>query len=384
MPSRIRTLANIYSPARGSIDDIGAKIEVYSSVNTLPLSGNTTGDRAFCQDVNRLYFWNGSGWYSYSLVNETPIISVDVDNTEIDGLDGTPLVVTATASDPEGFSLTYSYEVTAGTLGGTTISQVGNVFTITPSSDSNDAGDITIAFKASDGINTAVVNRTFTIQFLPTLTEFMDTRNPLHLVEVGSVTSGTVFPDYYNSASWNSSSGSVGTVAGDTYPAGNYIDLETSYMELTTGSQTVGQNYTHFYMWRPRISDTNWRTLFRNSSHHLVIVNSGAKDLGMYANSAGNFRDTGYDITTDWQTLIVIGQGASANTTSGTQTFYVNGVNVGTTDRVASGTTTYRIGWVGSPNQSPGLINCAGMINTAISGSDINTLHQILVARMTP
>lgn len=365
-------------------------LTTYASIDLLPLSGNQAGDMAFIDSSNKLYMYTGDGWYSLALINEVPIITVDVDNNTAIDVAGDPLIVTATSSDPEGFALTYSYELISGTLGGTTITQSNNVFTITPSADSQDGGDITIRFTVSDGVNTNSIDRTFTILFVPTLTEFMDTRSPLHLVHPdGAYGSGTTYTDYYNGY-W-SASGTGGNVSnvfsfnedftGAGFPTGNYIDLEAAYIELSSGSQTIGQYYTHFYMWRPRISDSGWRTGFRGDNDHIMIVQDGTKNLGMFSNRNGDFRDTGYDITTDWQTLIIVGVGDTSTSTTGTQTFYVNGVNVGTTDRVGSGTSTYRLGWSG---QSPGLMNAAGILNQALTSQEIATLHNVLVARLTP
>jgi hypothetical protein len=358
-------------------------LTTYTSINLLPLSGNQAGDMAFIDSSNKLYIYTGDGWYSLALINEVPIITVDVDNnTIIDALAGDPLIVTATSSDPEGFALTYSYELISGTLGGTTITQSNNVFTITPSADSQDLGDITIRFTVSDGLNTNSIDRTFAVTFLPTLTEFMDTRSPLHLIQPSGYTSGTQYTDYYNGTWGASSGGTVSTVTTPAgFPTGDYINLEGDYMELSSGSQTIGQYYTHFYTWRPRISDSSWRTGFRGDNDHIMIVQENTKNLGMYSNRFDAFNDTGYDITTDWQTLIIVGVGSTSTSNTGTQTFYVNGVNVGTTIRVGSGTNTYRLGY---PGQAPGHINTAGILNQALTSQEIATLHDVLVARMTP
>jgi hypothetical protein len=79
--------------------------------------------------------------------------------------DGTPTTITATSVDPEGLPLTWSYAVTAGSLtngGGATavVTQLDNVFTITPSTDSAHDGQFDITFSVSNQGNTTtkVVN----------------------------------------------------------------------------------------------------------------------------------------------------------------------------------------------------------------------------------
>ena len=81
--------------------------------------------------------------------------------------DGTATVITAISNDPEGFPLTWSYAVTTGSLGSTaTVSQTDNVFTITPSTDTANAGEFSITFSVTDG-STGVVSAAsnFTLAF---------------------------------------------------------------------------------------------------------------------------------------------------------------------------------------------------------------------------
>eukprot|EP00937_MAST-01D_sp_MAST-1D-sp2_P005276 g5276.t1 len=141
--------------------------------------------------------------------------------------------------------------------------------------------------------------------------------------------------------------------------------LNLEYMERTsTGSPKIPDKYTqaHWVSWR--ISDSGWRTLFRPSSDHGIIVQSGTKDLGMYSNRNGAFRNSGYDIKADgsWQLIVVTGEASSPGSSVGTSKFYkascVNCDNpsftyLGSADRVVSGTTHYRVGWGG---QSPGYV----------------------------
>jgi hypothetical protein len=150
-----------------------ASVTVYADTASLPLSGNSTGDQAFVTSNNRLYIWNGSGWYNISLVNTAPTITSVLDAGNDAGpyslnLDGTPIVITVTATDPEEVPLTYSYSVTSGSLtngGGTTatVSQEGNVFTITPSTNADYVGTFELTFTVSDGVNTATSTKSFTL-----------------------------------------------------------------------------------------------------------------------------------------------------------------------------------------------------------------------------
>jgi hypothetical protein len=214
---------------------------------------------------------------------------------------------------------------------------------------------------------------------LQSLTSFLNGRTPITYIDADEWSGSGTYTDSVLGLSWSVVNGSKATVDGI-----ESIDLETNnnrYMETAT-TNTVGQNYVHFYAWRPRVSNSGWRTLFRGDNDHWVIVQNNATDLGMYSNRNGAFRDTGYNITAgEWQTLIVVGVGDSATATTGTQTFYVNGVNVGTTDRVASGTNTYRLGWTDS--QSPGYFKVAGVINSTLTSAEITELNDILTAKIS-
>ena len=80
----------------------------------------------------------------------------------------------------------------------------------------------------------------------------------------------------------------------DTLP---YWDLSSGFLERTGGgSLTEGQYYTHAFVLKWRVSDSGWRTLLRHNQDHCIIVKTRAKDLGMYSNRKGAFRDSGYNV----------------------------------------------------------------------------------------
>ena len=88
-------------------------------------------------------------------------------DTYVLATDGTATTITAVSTDPEGFSLTWSYAVSSGSLGSTaTVSQADNVFTITPSTDTANVGTFSLTFSVTDGINGVVsAVSSFTLQF---------------------------------------------------------------------------------------------------------------------------------------------------------------------------------------------------------------------------
>ena len=143
--------------------------KTYATLSQLPLAGNAQGSLAFVVENNRLYMWNGTGWFNIALINTNPTITSGPDANYLFAKDGTPIVITLIATDPEGIPITWSYQVTSGSLGNTaTISQADNVFTITPSTNTDHEGTFSITFTASDGVNLATTAAsTFTLNFEP-------------------------------------------------------------------------------------------------------------------------------------------------------------------------------------------------------------------------
>ena len=87
-----------------------------------------------------------------------------------------------------------------------------------------------------------------------------------------------------------------------------------------------------------------------------------------------------------WEIVVVTGKGSSANTHSGVSTLYTldagtgKMVKRGTSDRVCSGNTYYRIGW---PGQGPGKIARALTWNRVLSDAEIDGLAKTLTTTCT-
>ena len=83
----------------------------------------------------------------FTMSNTAPVIGIDPNPSYSLNSDGTPSVVTLAATDAEGHPITWSYEVVSGSLEDTTITNVGEVFTLTPG---NSSATFSIKFIASD------------------------------------------------------------------------------------------------------------------------------------------------------------------------------------------------------------------------------------------
>ena len=132
--------------------DAGAVLTVYANLAAFPTTGPSIGDQAFNQDNNKIYVWNGNGWFSVATINQTPTWTSEPDASYVLSTNGSPTTITVAATDPDGFPITYGHTATG--LGNiATISQSGGTFTITPSTNTDNGGTFTVTFTATDGVN---------------------------------------------------------------------------------------------------------------------------------------------------------------------------------------------------------------------------------------
>ena len=139
-------------------------LSVYLTPLALPTTGST-GDQAYVESNTSLYIYdeNITGWYRVALINQTPTFTSTPDASYVFAKDGTPIVVTPVAVDPEGSLVTYSVIGDTGTVA--TMTQDGNAFTLTPSTDTANAGSFSITFRATDGTNVTDAISNFNLSF---------------------------------------------------------------------------------------------------------------------------------------------------------------------------------------------------------------------------
>tara|TARA_X000001382_G_scaffold31984_1_gene20879 strand:- start:157 stop:1548 length:1392 start_codon:yes stop_codon:yes gene_type:complete len=139
----------------------GGGVTVYANAAALQAaSGTAEGDLGFVTDTKKLMIRTSTGWYFVATVtNATPVINSAGNASYTFATNGTAVVIDVSATEPEGETITYAYQVTAGSLtngGGATATVVQgtganiNRFTITPSTNSSYAGSFTLKFSATD------------------------------------------------------------------------------------------------------------------------------------------------------------------------------------------------------------------------------------------
>lgn len=212
---------------------------VYDSIDDLPLSGNVqAGDQAYVSGNNRLYLYNGTGWYNIALVNTTPTVSGNSATYEL-ATDGTATTVTLTGTDPEGVPLTWS-ATTSGDTNAAAVTNVDNVFTITPSTNTSNAGTITVTFRASDGVNIATASSEFSLTFI--------------------------------SALWADVALSIGTSSTNSLDNSTFTDRSSSSNTVTT-SGTPTQTAFHPYL-------DNWSVEFDGTDDYIQVSHESGFDFG--------------------------------------------------------------------------------------------------------
>jgi|TARA_Y100000033_G_scaffold48625_1_gene55747 hypothetical protein len=168
--SRNRQLASLITNSEGTVSGdklTGVGVDVFSTLDSLPMSSLSEGTQAFVEENSRLYVSNGSGWYNSSFVNQSPTWYTEPDASYEIADSATPLQITAKATDSDNPDLSLLNQ-SSGTDSAQYMVSVTNdssVFTFTPKSadsigievaagnltDSN--GDFVYTFKWSDGIN---------------------------------------------------------------------------------------------------------------------------------------------------------------------------------------------------------------------------------------
>ena len=129
------------------------------------VTGMAAGDKALVTGLNKLFMYTGSAWYLIAtMTNSSPTAITGANATYTLASDGTATTITLVSTDPEGGPLTWAQTVSVGNLNGTTISNVDNVFTVTP--HASNATTFSLQFSATDMVSgIATVVSAFTLSF---------------------------------------------------------------------------------------------------------------------------------------------------------------------------------------------------------------------------
>lgn len=207
----------------------GSGVRKYATVADLPLTGVKPGTLAHVeqnlQGESALYLWSGTqqagGWYKVATVNLAPALTQGPEEAYALPTDGSPLVLTLAAEDPEGLPISWSFQSSEGDPTGiATISQDGGTFTITADPAAlaaQTAGAFSLTFVASDGVSLSAATSAFTLSFAIGLTEPVNSTLVAEILSpnpfISQTRGGIVGPDLYL------------LLAGDEGPVGSLYDV---------------------------------------------------------------------------------------------------------------------------------------------------------------
>ena len=161
---------------------ISSGVTEYATADVLPSIGNSFGDQALVTSNNRLYIWNGSGWYNIALVNQNPSFTTSpAANYEFDGdSPRNDITITVAASDPESLGVSFSFETGGSMDSMASVTQDSSVFTLSPKGNADLTDGVTLTgsltIKATDGVNVVPAVSSFTLTFITTLFNTAETQ----------------------------------------------------------------------------------------------------------------------------------------------------------------------------------------------------------------
>lgn len=155
----------------------GSGVKKYATTADLPLTGVKPGTLAHVEENlqgdSALYLWSGTqlsgGWYKVATVNLAPSILQGPEAAYALPTDGSPITISLVAEDPEGLPITWSYQLSDGSLEGVAeVVQDGGNFMIAadPAAVAGKTpGAFSLTFVASDGVSLSAATSAFTLSF---------------------------------------------------------------------------------------------------------------------------------------------------------------------------------------------------------------------------
>lgn len=145
-----------------------AGTNAYANKGAFPATGNNVGDYAFASDNKGLYIWDGTKWQRlFSGPDETLAWTTEASTSYALEADGSTTTITTAASDPEGFPIEYSYQLTPASPNQVTsvVNNNNGTFTLTPSTNTAHTGTFTLRTIASDGLYNVSKNSSIALNF---------------------------------------------------------------------------------------------------------------------------------------------------------------------------------------------------------------------------
>lgn len=304
---------------------------IYDSAGLLPTSGVANGTQAYVTANQKLYIRATGGWYNVATVNTTPTINSVADaggdsspfSLAKDG--STTTVITITATDSEGFPLTFSAVANSGFNGLATVAQDSSVFTITPKTEAAaTTTEGTLTFRASDGVNIASEIATFTLVF-----KITDSRFTTTLIKAsgnnGTNTAGLTDASSNNATITTPSNSPTNHALSPYHPGGYSTSFNGSNSHIDVASSAdfaFGSNDFTIEFWAYPKAVTIAAILDPRTTDSQAVPWIGLRDTGYwyyYVSGANRILGTADSVTADQWYHVAICR------SSGTTKMFVNG-----------------------------------------------------------
>ena len=164
----------------------------YANAAALPSVGNTFGEMALVQSTNRMYVWNGSGWYNVALINTNPVFTTSPASEYTFGADSprSTITITVAASDPESIGVSFSFETGGSMDSMASVTQDSSVFTLVPKGNDSLTDGVTLTgsltIKATDGVNIVPAVSSFTLTFVTVIANSASTQTLMKATGTGN------------------------------------------------------------------------------------------------------------------------------------------------------------------------------------------------------
>lgn len=135
----------LYTSIKGTTD-----VKAYANIYSLPTSGMSAGDLAYITANDALYISEGSGWFKFVLINESPTVTVNLSSLTFTEK-GNVQVVSYSYSDPEASPLTVTLSNTNIYDGNISHNTTSNLISVT---SGNTTATANLTISVFDGINT--------------------------------------------------------------------------------------------------------------------------------------------------------------------------------------------------------------------------------------
>lgn len=284
---------------------LAASITTVANQASLPASPSTK-DLAFTADTKALYIYDGAEWdrvFTGSQIaprfTTSPASSLELNSN------GTTSTLTAVAVDDAGFPITYDWDGFSGTTSYnasslppqlTAVAESSGVFTLTPTTNSSNAGSFQFRIKASDGV--LAISETTSVNLIfqtPVIVDSLQTHNSATL----QATNSGLIQVFLTNSTYSTGSGTLHfpTGTGNTMPTGK------RYIEAKVTSRTQGDSL-HVGIGRyddaiARNSDVSLdsstvsRVAFVNFNQGYIAKGSGS---GQYSSTTGFSGSPAFDV----------------------------------------------------------------------------------------